>query len=147
MTYYVATSEIGTYKKIFAFSDDINVFFDYLRNYYKTGHCTRLILDRIHDLEKIEKLIIEHDEYELVEYAQEVYVRVFELPYVDNYIMGFYNQIKDKIDQKKTGVHCYEQFLRFLGTNKIQGIINELGDLGSLYILDREYREKISDDK
>lgn len=147
MTFYVATFEVGDYKKVFAYSDDINIFFDYLRNYYKNDHCLRLVLNRVYDLTEIEKLIIENDEYEIVEYSQGVYVRGFELSYVDNYIIGFYNQIKDKIDQKKTGVYCYEQFLRFLGTNKIQGIVNEMGDLDSLYILDKEYREKISDDK
>lgn len=147
MTFYVATSEVGDYKKVFAYSNDINIFFDYLRNYYKNDHCLRLVLNRVYDLTEIEKLIIENDEYEIVEYSQGVYVRGFELPYVDNYITGFYDQIKDKIDQKKTGVYCYEQFLRFLGTNKIQGIVNGMGDLDSLYVLDKEYREKISDDK
>lgn len=147
MTFYVATFEVGDYKKVFAYSDDINIFFDYLRNYYKTDHCLRLVLNRVYDLTEIEKLIIENDEYEIVEYSQRVYVRGFELPYVNNYIIGFYDQIKDKIDQKKTGVYCYEQFLRFLGTNKIQGIVNGMGDLDSLYVLDKEYREKISDDK
>lgn len=147
MTYYVATREIGTYKKVFAYSDDINAFFDYLRNYYRNSHCLQLTLNRIYDFKEIERIIIENSEYEIVEYFQNVYLRGFEVPYVDNYLAGFYNEIKDKIDQKKTGVYCYDQFLKFLGSIKIQNIINDLGDLEALYILDEEYRDKIYADK
>lgn len=146
MTLYVAAKKIANYKQIFAFSDDINAFFDYLRNYFKTPYCQQIILDRITESIDINKIIIENNEYEVVEYFQNVYVRAFELPYVENYLMGFYNSIKNKIDEKKTGVYCYTQFLRFLGNNKIQNIINDLGDLSVLYTLDCEYREKISED-
>ena len=104
MMLYVATQKFGTYKRIFAFSEDINAFFDYLRNYYKCNHSTQLILDRIRDFKEIEKIIIEHDEYEVVEYFQNVYLRGFELPYVENYLMGFYNEIKDKIEDRKSVV-------------------------------------------
>lgn len=146
MMLYVATKKIANYKKIFAFSEDIDAFFDYLRNYFRTPLCSQLTLDRITRMDDIEKIIIENDEYEVVEYFQNVYIRAFELRYVENYLMGFYDSIKDKIDGKKTGVHCYSQFLRFLGSSKLQSIINDLGDLDSLYTLDCEYREKISED-
>lgn len=146
MTLYVATKKIANHKQIFAFSDDIDGFFDYLRNYFRTPLCSQLILDKITKLDDIEKIIIENSEYEVVEYFQNVYIRAFEMHYVENYLMGFYESIKDKIDERKTGVYCYAQFLKFLGSNKIQNIINDLGDLDSLYALDCEYREKISED-
>lgn len=146
MMLYVATKKVANHKQIFAFSEDINVFFDYLRNYFRMPQCSQLILDRITSFSDIEKIVIENSEYEVVEYFQNVYARVFEIPYIENYLMGFYDEIKDKIDEKKTGVYCYNQFLMFLGGSKIQSIVNDLGDLSALYVLDCEYREKISED-
>ncbi len=136
--------------KLFAYSFDIRDFFQYLQNFYKAHGVTEITIQKLKfkksDFESIQ---FTNPELEIQEYVENVLLTGIEIDYWDRYLRGFYNNTAELIIKEKgtTISRTYEEFLAYLGSEKIQNIVNATNydSVRWEYEFHKEFLEIISD--
>ena len=136
--------------ELFAYSFDINNFFDYLQTYYTVHGNHEITIQNLKFENSVyENIVCTDPEYEISEFVDGVLLTGVEEKYWDNYFRGFYYNIEDMVAKQKGTklTRSYEEFLDYLGSEKIQSIVNGLDYdfILSEYRLMQEFSEIIKD--
>lgn len=136
---------------LFAYSFDIHTFFDYLQNYYSVHGTTEITIIQKPDYlnSEFETIQIQCPEFEISEFVDGVLLTGVEQEYWDNYLRGFYSNMEELVAKKKDTklTRTYEEFLSYLGSEKIQKIVNgiEYDFILREYQLNQEFLNRIQD--
>lgn len=126
-------------------------FFDYLQNYYSVHGTTEITIIQKPDYlnSEFETIQIQYPEFEISEFVDGVLLTGVEQEYWDNYLRGFYSNMEELVAKKKDTklTRTYEEFLSYLGSEKIQKIVNgiEYDFILREYQLNQEFLNRIQD--
>lgn len=170
---YIARSDCDN---ILAFSPDMEYLFLYLETFYKINDDEKIPINisREFDEEKIEKIYIEYEEYQLIEILPKIIVTSWEHSIWDEYFHEYYDNTKNLIfkntkrqlemiigeeptdedvvrrmkkifGQKYIHISTYEHFIGYLGRDQIQNLLNDK-ILRYEYELNKEFSQRFSSD-
>lgn len=114
--------------ELFAYSFDIHEFFKYLQNYYSVNGTEKITIVKKTDYlnSEFENIQSISPEFEIYEYYPDILLTEIEFKYWDNYFRGFYFNMTETFEKGKNKKlpMTYEEFIIFLGSEKLQKIIN-----------------------
>ena len=100
-------------------------------------------------MDEFKTIQIQYPEFEISEFVDGVLLTGVEQEYWDNYLRGFYSNMEELVAKKKDTklTRTYEEFLSYLGSEKIQKIVNgiEYDFILREYQLNQEFLNRIQD--
>ena len=136
--------------KMICFSFDIDVFFDYLKNLYSSYPELELVVKKFIVDKKFNFQSL-YPHLEIIEIADKVYLTSWECTLWELYLRGLYQNSLDMLDKGKLNeqgfywLETFDRFINYIGTEKLQKMINEGRFSYEAYELYLEFHRKIED--